>query len=160
MKRLLVLVAVVLAICFIGAPARAQETVSVEPGIDLWGMVKVAAKWIVENGDIAYLYDFVGEDTGSLTTFRLTLFEIYEVLDIDLGVGLNLKLAVDNFDRPEEVIKKPVLFAGLSMTMGNVLGKFDRDWPDNFPDVRLGLTAGYDLEVHDVLVGPLIAISF
>lgn len=154
MRKLLLAIALAVALCF-SANARAQETglladieLAVEPAADLGDLLKEASKWIIEHGEIAYLYDCVDGEKGSETIAKLTLFDIADVVNVDIGATIPL-------ENPDEA---PALVAGLGISLSTVLDKCGVEWDLKF-DISAGILAGYDFGDHDWMVGPTIGVS-
>ena len=97
---------------------------------------------------IAYLYDCVDGEKGSETVAKLTLFNIANVVDVDIGATIPL-------ETPDEA---PALVGGLGVSLSTILDKCDVEWDLKF-DVSVGVLVGYDFGDHDWIVGPTLAVK-
>lgn len=164
MRRLVLVLLVVAAMMFCCyVPARAEtrelaETVkdAAAPALSLGDVLKEAAEWIVTHGEVAYLYDCIGDERGGETIAKLTLVELFDVVNVDAAVVLPLTDVLQDGDL-ESLGDAPALAGGLGTTLRQVLEKFDVEWDVKF-DITLGGLTGYDFDKKDWIVGPVIGI--
>ena len=148
MRKLLWGILLAVALC-VSATANAQDIEkAIEPTFDLGELLKEAGQWVIRNGEIAYFYDCVDSTKGSETIAKLSLFDIADVVNIDIGATIPL-------ETPDEA---PALVTGVSVSLSTILDKCGIEWDLKF-DISFGVLTGYDFGDHDWMAGPTLAIS-
>ena len=154
MRKLLLSIALAVAMC-IPAIARAQETdllagieVAAAPVLDLGDLLTEGAQWIAEHGEIAWYYDLVGDTKGSETIAKLTLFSLWDVVNLDIGATIQM----DSLD------EAPGLAGGVGVKLSAIVEKTNHEWTPKW-DVSAGFLGGYNFGDTDWMVGPTIGVS-